>query len=162
MKRLLAGSGRDDIEALCLEHAAEQVMGMRVIIDHEDRSGRTFSCRSRGACRRCRLGARRIDDAWEAHREGRAFAGRAGQLDVAAHHAAQLPADRQAQAGAAVVVRRGRFGLRERVKRRFRLLGAHADPIVGDGELDHLAAGRLQTDAPKSGCCHPSRTWKRC
>ena len=49
----------------------------------------------------------------EANREGRALSGRARDGDVAAHHAAEAPADRQAEAGPAVLARGRGVGLRE-------------------------------------------------
>ena len=56
--------------------------------------------------------------------------------DGAAHHSAEAPGDGEAEAGAAVLARRGCFGLGERLKQPAELLVGHADAGVRDGEGD--------------------------
>ena len=67
--------------------------------------------------------------------ERAADAGFALDPDAAAHHLHQPLADGQAEAGAAVLARRRRVGLRERLEQPALLLRRHADAGVADGEL---------------------------
>ena len=65
--------------------------------------------------------------------------------DAPAHQLDQPAADRQAQAGAAVLARRGHVGLRERLEQFRRLLARHADAGVAHGELElHFLAGAFE------------------
>ncbi len=64
--------------------------------------------------------------------------------DAPAHQLDQPAADREAQAGAAVLARGGHVGLRERLEQFRRLLLRHADAGVAHGELElHFFAGAL-------------------
>ena len=64
----------------------------------------------------------------------------AGDGDVAAHHAAQPAADRQAEPGAAVLARRLGLRLHERLEQAADLLRRHADAGVGHFERHERAA----------------------
>ena len=65
--------------------------------------------------------------------------------DAPAHQLDQPAADGEAQAGAAVLARRGHVGLRERLEQLRRLLLRHADAGVAHGELElHLLAGAFE------------------
>ena len=61
-----------------------------------------------------------------------------------AHQLGQAPADGQAEAGAAVLARRARVGLRERLEEARQALGAEADAGVAhrEGEADAAVSGR--------------------
>ena len=72
--------------------------------------------------------------------EGAPLAGRAPDPDLAAEQAGDLPADRQAQARAAVLAAGPRVGLLERLEDDLQLVGGDADPRVGDRE-GHDPAG---------------------
>ncbi len=72
-------------------------------------------------------------------------AGLALEPDAAAHQLDQPAADRQPEAGAAVLARGGHVGLRERLEQLRRLLRRHADARVAHRELElHLLAGPLE------------------
>src|SRR5690606_20783638 len=98
---------------------------------------------ARVARRRDQLRRARAEHQWYVEGERAAFARRAAQLDLAAEQVRQLAADRQAQAGAAVLAARARVGLLERLEHDLLLVERDADPGVADRERDHLA-GRLQ------------------
>ena len=67
--------------------------------------------------------------------------GRLVDRDVAAEQLAELPGDRQAEAGAAVFLGRRRIGLAERLEQPAELLLGHADAGVGDGKPHHRPIG---------------------
>src|SRR6187549_2494363 len=64
------------------------------------------------------------------HRERRPLAVDAGDGDVAAHHAAEMARDGEAQAGPAVLAPRARFRLGERLEQPGELLLGHANARV--------------------------------
>ena len=89
---------------------------------------------SRAAARRRRAGSRIVKvEPWP---------GSLVDRDVAAHHLAEAPADREAQARAAVLARRRGVGLGERLEEPAHLLRRHADAGVGDRERHPVAAVR--------------------
>ncbi len=65
-----------------------------------------------------------------------AFARLAGDGQFAAHQPAELAADRQAQARAAILSRGGSVRLAEHFEQAPELFGGHADAGVGDGEVE--------------------------
>ena len=67
-------------------------------------------------------------------------AGRAAQLDLAAEQVGQLAADREAEAGAAVLAAGAGVGLLEGLEDDLLLLERDADAGVGDLEGDHRRA----------------------
>ena len=79
---------------------------------------------------------RRVD-ARQVEREGAARADLAGQPDLAAEQPGDLPADRQPEAGAAVLPAGRAVGLLERLEDDAVLVGRNADAGVGDPEGDH-------------------------
>src|SRR5687767_9311165 len=64
----------------------------------------------------------------------------ARHLDVAAHHAAEPPADGEAKACAAIAARGRCIGLGEVGEQPLELLRSDADAGIGDGELDAAVA----------------------
>src|SRR6476619_1357367 len=68
--------------------------------------------------------------------ERRSLAQLARDDDVAAHYAAELARDGEAEAGAAVLARGRRLGLRELLEQFSHLLGSHADAGVRHREFD--------------------------
>ncbi|EPH46818.1 putative Hybrid signal transduction histidine kinase J [Streptomyces aurantiacus JA 4570] len=74
-------------------------------------------------------------------REGGAAARLARRVDLAAEQPRDLPADRQAEAGAAVLAARGAVGLLERLEDHPHLAGGDADAGVGHGERDQVGVG---------------------
>jgi hypothetical protein len=81
-----------------------------------------------------------LHDPRQADREGRALARLAFHRDVAAHQAAEMPADGKAKAGAAVFAGGRGVGLRKFLEQPTHLLFGHADPGIGDGNHDRIAA----------------------
>ena len=67
------------------------------------------------------------------------FPGLAREADLAAQQRRQLAADRQAEAGAAVLAAGARVGLLERLEDQLLLLGRDADAGVRDRERDRRA-----------------------
>src|SRR2546430_13082575 len=88
--------------------------------------------RRRNCCVPCNAG-------WQAHGEHRAVAGLARHRDVAAHHAGELAGDGEAQARTAEPLRGRGVALAELLEQFAELLARHADPGIGDGELDVVA-----------------------
>src|SRR5262249_58459288 len=68
-----------------------------------------------------------------------AAAGLAANRDVAAHHLTETAADRQPQAGPAVLARRRVVALAERLEQPVHLLGSDADATVADMEGNRVA-----------------------
>ena len=102
--------------------------------------------RTRSVCKRARVrpaesAARRAHPEPDREVERAADARLALDPDLAAHQLDQPAADRQAQAGAAVLARRGHVGLGERLEQLRRLLRRHADAGVAHRELE-LAPSR--------------------
>src|SRR5262245_30152826 len=92
---------------------------------------------------------RLLDRDRQPDREGRALA--VGALDgqVTAHQPAEMPADGEAQPGAAVLTPGTGFRLGERFEEAAELLLGHADPGVRDGESDEwrvTSGGRRRSD----------------
>ena len=83
---------------------------------------------------------RRVD-ARQVEREAAARADLAGQPDLAAQQPRDFPADRQPEAGAAVLPAGGAVGLLERLEDDAVLLGRNADAGVGHPEGDHRRGG---------------------
>ena len=86
-----------------------------IIVNHQNAAGRRAQRRSRG--RRDGLvenQARFGGDGRQFHGEGGTLARFARDRDIAAHHLAELVADRQSQAGPPVFPRGRRVGLHER------------------------------------------------
>ena len=86
---------------------------------------------------RSRIGQRQVE------RERAAFSERAAQSDLATQQLREFTADRQAEAGAAVLPARGRIGLLERLEYEPLLVERDPDPGVRHGKCDH-ARGRVQ------------------
>ena len=78
--------------------------------------------------------------------EGAADARRALHRDVAAHQAAQAPADREPEAGAAVFARGRAVGLAELLEQPGHLLLAHADAGIGHHEGEEAVVVLLALD----------------
>ena len=103
---------------------------------------------SRGACRSGPIGGA-VGPAYlqrQVERERAALARRAAQLDLAAEQVGKLAADRQAQAGAAVLAAGAGVGLLEGLEDDLLLLGRDADAGVRDLEGDdrrRLAEDRM-------------------
>jgi hypothetical protein len=74
--------------------------------------------------------------------EAAADAGRAGDLDGAAHQFYQLARNAQAQAGAAVLARNGAVGLAEGLEQPCQLFFAHADAGIAHAECEHHVFAR--------------------
>ena len=75
----------------------------------------------------------------------------AGDADLAAHQPGQPPADRQPEAGAAVLAGDGGVGLGERLEDQRELVGGDPHPGVGDLEPDDgVAAGGRAPRSPGS------------
>lgn len=75
--------------------------------------------------------------------ENGAFAGFAGDGEIAIHHETELLADDQAQAGAAIFPGGGRVGLGERLEQFGELISVHANPGINHFEHDLIAMARL-------------------
>ncbi len=112
-------------------------------------SGRRGKARasSTGAGRRHRLQSDRRADVVlrQEERERAADAGRAGQVDLAAEQARELAADRQPEAGAAVLPAGARIGLLEGFEDDLLLVDRNAD--AGVGHLEGDDAADLRQDA---------------
>ncbi len=110
----------------------------RVVVNHED----TLPLHLRGeqsvhvVLHRLLFKARREP-------ERRAFIDHARNPDLAAHHADQLPRDRQSQPGPAVLARYRRICLGKRFKERFKLVFRHADAGVRNREMQFHAVFRV-------------------
>src|SRR5262245_44000387 len=90
-------------------------------------------CKSRGHYRFAAL-----RDPRQADGEGRALPRLAFDRDVAAHHAAEMPADGQPEAGAAVFAGSRGIRLRKFLEQPAHLLFGHADSRIRDGDRDHV------------------------
>ena len=88
----------------------------------------------------------------QVQRERAALPGRADQPDLAAEQRRQLAADREAEAGAAVLAAGAGVGLLERLEDQLLLLRRDADAGVGDLERDGALA---RTAAPDGRATSP-------
>ncbi len=155
------GVGRgDDIEALFGEEPVGEFQESDVVVDDEQPLGmgmlgaadgdllglRAFAIRARrGGAVHDRF-RRRPGDGRQPDREARAFAEFALDADAAAHQVAQVLAQRQAEAGAAVLGGDLGVGLREVREQRVDLVLGDADAGILDRDLDPVAVGeRLAT-----------------
>src|SRR5580693_3788878 len=82
-----------------------------------------------------------VDERQE-ERERAALAGGRDELDLAAEHARDLPADREPEAGAAVLAAGRAVRLLERLEDDLLLVGLDADARVADGERDGAPGAR--------------------
>src|SRR5262245_43243253 len=80
---------------------------------------------------------------WQADGEGRALPRLAFDRDVAAHHAAEMPADGEAEARAAVFAGGRGISLRKFLEQPTHLLFGHADSSIRDGDDDQVAGIEL-------------------
>src|SRR5262245_64885018 len=81
-----------------------------------------------------------LGDPWQADGEGRALPRLAFDGDVAAHHAAEVPADGQPEAGTAVFAGSRGIRLQKFLEQSAHLFFRHADSGIRDGDRDHVAA----------------------
>src|SRR5262245_31341711 len=81
-----------------------------------------------------------LRDPWQADHEGRARPRLAFDGDVAAHQAAEMPADGEAEASAAVFASGRGIRLRKFLEQPAHLLFGHADSGIRDGDHDHVPA----------------------
>src|SRR5262249_7728216 len=79
------------------------------------------------------------------NREGRATPNRTLYCDVAAHHAAQALADREAEAGAAELPCRGGVRLHEVLEQAGHLFGRHPDSGIGYPQCDPMSPALRRT-----------------
>src|SRR5882672_6655961 len=136
---LLAASRGDDPEPLLGEEALHQVPHRRLVVDHQHGADARYdSVGGRGWCGWLLDGL--SHDRRQPDGKGAAPARLAVDGDVAAHHPAEPPAQRQAKTRPAVLARRGRIGLGEDLEQPRELLGRHADARVVDAELDPVLA----------------------
>jgi hypothetical protein len=124
----------DDAVARGAQLPLEELVGGALVVDHQHRAAAAAvssraGLRLRRGVRRPRAVGREDDG------EGRAPAGLALDRDVAAEHAAEVPGDGQTEPGPAVVPGGRRVRLAERLEQPRHLLRRHADPGVGDPEL---------------------------
>ncbi len=146
--------------AALLHRARQHLCEDHVILDHQDCRGRTRrSGRQRRQClerrlrrarpvggRRCgRLGGGSGEALRQIELEDRAFAGRAAHLQIAAEQARHAPADRQAQAGAAVFARGGGVDLFERGEDLVQLFLRDADAGVEHFEQQRLRRRQIRS-----------------
>ena len=122
-------------ESTSLEQRLEQLPAGRGILHDQHRPLRQRG--RNGACRRRLL---RVGREAGGEEERRAGAGDALEGEVAGHEPRQSPADRQPEARAAVLARRGAVGLRERLKQFALLLLRDPDPGIPHGDTQiHMA-----------------------
>src|SRR3954447_4114525 len=129
LEALLAGGGKDDVVAVAGEVPADHFADLRIVVYDED--GALGAASSFDA-----LG----DNSGDEDGEGRAAAVVALDGDIAAHHAAEAPADGEAEPGAAELAGGGGVGLGEGLEELAHLLGGHADAGVGDADAEPVAA----------------------
>ena len=111
---------------------------------HRQRDRAPASAAGAGAATRCaRVGPGVVQR--QVEREGAALPVHAGQPDLAAEQRGQLAADRQAEAGAAVLARGAGVGLLEGLEDEPLLLRRDADAGVLDRERDHLLRAGCST-----------------
>ena len=170
-ERLLAAVGDDALEALVARDPEQDARVVRIVLDDQqdgvaradlvaivgDRllglgDGEHRHCgalRRRGrapeltAARRAGVGERQVQ------RERAALARLAAEADLAAEQGRELAADREAEAGAAVLAARAGVGLLERLEDQLLLLGRDADAGVGDHERDRRA-GRARAPGDRA------------
>ncbi len=156
-QRLVAAHGEQHLEGLVAREIHENPRVMRVVLDDEQRRvarldgvpvvfdfDRPF-LKPHGGDRSLRRGGRVIDPPLQGgdragipqrqvQRERAADARRAAQMNLPAEQIRQFAADRQTEAGAAVLAARARIGLLERLEDDALLLRRNADAGVGDFE----------------------------
>ena len=114
------------------------------------------------AVRRAARAARARVHQRQVKREGAALSRRAGQADLAAQQLGQLAADRQAQAGAAVLAAGRAVGLLERLEDDLLLVARDADAGVRHRERNHLlraTRSSLSGSSPRETSSTASVTW---
>ena len=130
--------------------ALDQAQIHRMIVGDQNGGAASFArCRQTGLCQwfLLRLTVARLNQRGVAYRQaqqyrhGGAGARRAFHRNVAAHHVGKPAADRQAEAGAAVMARGFRVGLYKRLKQASLLCRRDADAGVGHAQTQLLAAG---------------------
>ena len=110
-KRLVAARGMHETIAGAFQAGAQELARRRIVVDDEDRGA---DCSHLAAMRGASAGLTGAGASLcvrQGDGEGRTFAGLAGDRDVAAEQLAEPPGNRQAEAGAAVFLGRGRIGL---------------------------------------------------
>src|SRR5262245_53570087 len=148
-KPFLATARRDRREARPLQVPDHKLAHRRIVVhDQDQRLFRFLGNRMNWLRARFQLALRRecfaaLHDPGQADGEGRALARLAFHRDVAAHQAAEMPADRKPEAGAAVFAAGRGIRLRKFLEQPPHLLFGHADPAVGDGNGDPLATLEL-------------------
>ncbi len=134
-KAVLRARDRDHGNRPASEQRLEQLPAGRGIL--HDQHGLLRQRGRNGACGHRLL---RVDREARGERERRAGAGDALEGEVAAHEPRQPPADREPEARAAVLARRGAVGLRERLKQLALLLLRDPDPGIPHGDTQiHMA-----------------------
>jgi hypothetical protein len=134
-----------DARRVVLDHEERQVVRQQIVavvrdfLDahrHDDRLERRRRCggigRGGGAApeRRAQVADRQVQ------RKRAATAGHAAQADLATQQVRELAADREAESGAAVLARRARIGLLERLEHDALFIRRDADARVAHGQLD--------------------------
>ena len=148
-KRFLAALGGDDRESGTFQMPADEIAHGRIVVHDQDaRRVQWRRCRDELAPGSAVLGPLALRDARQADRERRPLARRAFDRDVAAHHAAEMPADGESKAGAAIFAGGRGIGLRELLKQPAHLLRVHPDAGIGDRNRDPVALFAAQR-----ACC---------
>ena len=184
--RRLPAVGHDALEALVARQAEQDAGVVRIVVDdeqhvvaladvvaivgddllrlrdgehghgeHGSAAGIVDGRRGHGT----RTGRTRVGDR-QVERERAALAGRADQPDLAAEQRRQLAADREAEAGAAVLAAGAGVGLLERLEDQPLLLGRDADAGVGDLDRDralHEPQNRMIRRPSGDHRLHPHR-----
>src|SRR5476649_1606039 len=129
------GHDVDLVSQVLQHHADDDLVGREVFrAQHLQLMAVRFARHLRHQLRRHAVGQRQLE------REGAADAGRADDVDGAAHQLDQLAADRQSQTGAAVAPRGGGVGLLEFLEQARDRIGGDADAGVADAEADQVIA----------------------
>jgi hypothetical protein len=145
-KPFLAAARRDRREAAPFQVPHHELAhGLVVVHDQDQRlfcflgDGTSALRAFRSAPRRCRRFAH-LRDARQADGEGRALPRLAFDGDLAAHQAAEMLADGEAEAGATILAGGRGIGLRKFLEQPAHLLLGHADAGVCDRDPDRVAA----------------------
>src|SRR5581483_3833324 len=135
--RFARGRRLADLHARARRRGAERATRRSVVVDDEQTPI--------AQARMQRWPGRHLGDlADDREMERRAAAGLAVDPDAAAHHFAQALADREPQAGAAVVARRARVDLAEALEQLRDLVGRNADAGVAHGEMEFVAVAIVE------------------
>src|SRR3546814_1721706 len=128
----------DDAIALLGELLIQKAVDSHLVVDDQD--GAVAAARGRLQRPTVGVGSRSGADGRQSHRKRGSLPIDTLDRDVPAPHPAEMPGDGEAEPGAAIVARNGRFGLAKGLEESVLLLRCHADTRVRDAKPETVPA----------------------